>query len=99
MIEDLDLHDATLIAVHVLWAEGTCTMTVRYSRLSECTLAFAGVSNMTLPRTQPWGRSQSINSATERKKGQYEIEMQSGDLITIEASEFSLSLPKTGGEG
>ena len=91
MIESFGLHDATLVAVHFVWADGTCIMAVGHSQLSECTLTFTGVSNLILPRTQPWGRSQSINSASERNKGQYEIEMQSGDLIKIDASTVNLT--------
>lgn len=97
MIEDFGLHDATLVAVHLVWADGTCIMTVRQSLLSDCTLTFTGVSNLILPRTQPWGPSQSINSASQRNKGQYEIEMQSGDLIKIDASNVKLTSIANGG--
>lgn len=97
MIEDLGLHDATLVAVHLVWADGKCVMTVGHSQLSDCILTFTGVTNLTLPRTQPWGRSQSINSASERDKGQYEIEMQSGDLIKIDADDVALTTIATDG--
>jgi hypothetical protein len=97
MIEDFGLHDATLVAVHVVWADGTCIMTVRHSQLSDCILAFTGVSSLTLPRTQAWGPSQSINSASERNTGQFEIEMQSGDLIKIDAHGVVLTSTATGG--
>lgn len=93
MIEDFGLHDATLVAIHFVWADGTCIMTVRHGQLSDCTLTFTGVSSLTLPRTQPWGPSQSINSACERNMGQYEIELQSGDLIKIDASDACFSSP------
>jgi hypothetical protein len=86
MIEDFGLHDATLVDVHFEWAEGKCTMTLRHSELSNCRLTFTGVSKLILPRAQPWGPSQSINAAYMRNTGQYEIEMQSGDLIQIDAS-------------
>jgi hypothetical protein len=97
MIEDFGLHDATLVAVHLVWADGTCIMTVRHSQLSDCTLTFTGVSNLALPHTHPWGPSQSINSASQRNKGQYEIEMQSGDLIKIDASNVKLTSIANGG--
>lgn len=97
MIEDFGLHDATLVAIHFEWADGICIMTVRHSQLSDCALTFIGVSNLTLPRSQPWGRSKSINSACQRCKGQYEIEMQSGDLIKIDAHEVALASIATGG--
>jgi DNA polymerase I-like protein with 3'-5' exonuclease and polymerase domains len=90
MIEDFDLHDATLVAVHLTWADGTCVMMIRHSQLSDCTLTFNGVSNLVLPRTQPWGPSRSINSISQQIKGQYVIEMQSGDMIRIEAGDAKL---------
>jgi hypothetical protein len=91
MIEDFDLHDATLVDVHLEWAEGACTMTLRRSVLQNCYLKFTGVSQLSLPRAQPWGPSQSINAAYMRNTGQYEIEMQSGDLIQIDASALTIT--------
>jgi hypothetical protein len=91
MIENLDLHDATLVSVQVMWADGTCIVTVDHGRLSVCILTFSGVSSVTVPRAQPWGRSRSINSAGQQNLGHYEIEMQSGDIIEIFASEVKLT--------
>lgn len=91
MIEDFGLHDATLVDVHLEWAEGRCTMTLRHSELSNCHLTFTGVSNLSLPRARPWGPSQSINSVCQRNTGHYEIEMQSGDLIQIEACAVTMT--------
>jgi hypothetical protein len=90
MIEDFGLHDATLVDVHFEWAEGRCTMTLRHSELSNCCLTFTGVSNLSVPRAQSWGPSRSINAAYQRNTGQYEIEMQSGDLIEIDAVDVTL---------
>lgn len=91
MIETLELHDATLVAVHLSWADGTCIMTLKDSKLSDCTLTFFGVSNLVLPHANPWGPSCFINSACQRSKGKYEIEMQSGDVFTIEANDVRLA--------
>lgn len=85
MIEGLDLHDATLRSVDLAWADGRCVMTIRHSRLADCTLTFSDVSNLILPRARPWGPSQSINCASTLAEGRYEIEMQSGDRINITA--------------
>lgn len=87
MIDDIDLHDATLVAIHLTWAEGTCVLTLRHGQLSNCTLTFTGVSDLVLPRAQPWGPSHSIDSVSQRVNGKYEIEMQSGDLFTIDAND------------
>lgn len=86
MIEEFGLHDAVLIAVHLAWESGACVMTIRHTELADCTLTFTGVSNVALSRTQPWGTSQSINSAAQRNKGQYVIEMQSGDCVNVAAT-------------
>ncbi|MET0856889.1 MAG: hypothetical protein ABWY27_09075 [Telluria sp.] len=91
MIENLDLHDATLVSVQIIWADGTCIVKVEHSRLSDCILTFSGVSSVTVPRTHPWGPSRSINSARQQSLGHYEIEMQSGDVIEIFASEVELT--------
>jgi hypothetical protein len=85
-IEDVDLHDATLVALRVNWADGTCVAELKHGMLGGCVLTFSAVSHLTLPRKQSWGRSISINSFSMSSRGQYEIEMQSGDLIKIEAS-------------
>ena len=91
MIANVDLHDATLVTVHLIWEEGACVMTLKHSQMSDCTLTFTGVTNLSLPRAQPWGPSQSIQSAIQRIEGKYEIEMQSGDLFKIDASDVKLA--------
>lgn len=86
MIEGVDLHDATLLAVRTSWEDGTCVADIEHGTLGKCALTFHAVSHLTLPRKQSWGRSVSINSFSALSNGQYEIEMQSGDLIKIEAT-------------
>jgi hypothetical protein len=91
MNENVNFHDATLVAVHVNWADGTCTVEVDHWTFGICVLTFSAMSHLTLPRKQDWGRSVSINSFSMPSSGQYEIEMQSGDLIKIEAAEMTLA--------
>lgn len=91
MIETADLHDATLLAVHVSWEAGTCVADIQHGTLGRCVLTFSAVSHLTLPRKQSWGRSVSINSFSVPGSGHYEIEMQSGDLIKIEARDAVLT--------
>jgi hypothetical protein len=85
MMDDIDFHDATLIAVSITWDDGTCVLELQHRTLGKCVLTFSAVSNVTLPRVHSWGRSVSINSFSVPGNGKYEIEMQSGDLIRIEA--------------
>jgi hypothetical protein len=86
MIDGVELHDATLIAMRLSWDDGTCVADIGHGTLGRCVLTFSAVSHLTLPRKQDWGRSVSINSFSAPTSGQYEIEMQSGDLIKIEAT-------------
>jgi hypothetical protein len=89
--ENVNLHDATLVAVRVNWADGTCIVELDHGTLGICLLTFSTMSHLTLPRKQSWGRSVSINSFSMPSNGRYEIEVQSGDLIIIEASEMTLA--------
>lgn len=91
MAENVNLHDATLLAVRVNWTDGTCIVEVDHGRLGRCDLTFSAISHLTLPRQQSWGRSVSINSFSMPSSGEYEIEMQSGDIIRIEAAEMALA--------
>lgn len=86
-----DLHDASLVRVQVDWAGGTCTADILHGTAGACALAFSEVSHVILPRQQAWGRrSVSINAFRQAGSGHYEIEMQSGDVIVIDAREVRL---------
>jgi hypothetical protein len=50
MIKDIDLHDATLIAVRVDWSDGTCIAEIQHGTLGKCSLTFSALTNLTLPR-------------------------------------------------
>ncbi|QBE63922.1 hypothetical protein [Pseudoduganella lutea] len=91
MTIDIDLHDATLLAVHISWENGTCTVELRHGTLGHCVLTFSAVSYLALPRKQACGPSVSINSFSRVGSGRYEIWMQSGDLIEIEAANVVLT--------
>ena len=91
MIEGVNLHDATLIAIRLNWDDGTCVADLDHGTLGRCVLTFSAVSHLILPRKQDWGRSVSINTFSVPSLGQYEIEMQSGDLIKIEAASVKLA--------
>ena len=91
MIKDVNLHDATLLAVRVSWEDGTCIADLRHGVLGDCVLTFSKISQLTMPRKHDWGPSVSINSFSQTGSGQYEIEMQSGDLIEIKATDVVLA--------
>ena len=92
MSSDLpDLHDATLVGIDFAWQSGECTVSIR-GHSARWALTFAAVSNLALPRELPWGPSQSINAMVETSKGRFEIEMQSGDVLRIDADSVSVLL-------
>jgi hypothetical protein len=88
--EALELHDAILRALQLDFAAGTVTVTLaRVQSAFEFTLVFSGVAGVNAPRNQPWGPSASVNALRQPSTFQYEIEMQSGDVLVIEAKAFS----------
>ncbi len=92
MLERIALHDSTLVSVQFIWTEGTCKVALGRGDLPGCLLSFSGVSNLTMSRTLPWGPSRSINSITRISNSRFEIEMQSGDLIQMDASGVSVTI-------
>lgn len=81
MFDALPLHDVTLHAVHFAWAEGRCTLHVAAGDLGERALVFSGVTELHIPKAQPWGPSVSINAARESGPNWLEVELQSGDVL------------------
>lgn len=89
----VDLHDATLLAMHIVWAEGSCLARLRHGVLGECVLAFSALSFLELPRKQLWGPSASIAAFGKDADSEYRIDLQSGDCIRIRAADAALRLP------
>lgn len=91
-LNDLPLHDAILESIVLSRSsrelEIFLAAFMEPGQLAEqCSLQFRGVSNLEAPQKSPWGESNSINSAREVSGG-FELEMQSGDILKIEATEF-----------
>jgi hypothetical protein len=91
MFEDLALHDASLIGVQFDWAAGTCTFEIAQSSSVDCELKFTHVSELIIPRLEPWGPSVSINSVRASSQNAFEIELQSGDVVRVQASSWAFS--------
>lgn len=85
------LHDATLTSIHLDWATGMTTLELRTELSSAPAVAIIaeGTVRLTCPRKCPWGESVSINEVRGPKnigdQAQLEIEMQSGDVLELEA--------------
>jgi hypothetical protein len=86
------LHDATLLAIHLDWSDCVCTLSFAGAPAIAGTfsISFEGVTALVVPACQPWGPSVSVLGAKELGTGQYEFEMQSGDTISVVASNYSL---------
>jgi len=87
--DDLPLHDALLAAIHVSWEAARCDLRLRPVGLPSHYLVFEGFSLIELPRREGWGPSSSINTLREAQHGVFEIELQSGDIIRIEAPHWA----------
>ena len=88
-----ELHDVTLIGLSLDWASGTVVV----SLLSEgpvpkdIQMECARTASVSCTRQLPWGRSVYVNKVQiaggDGGAKKIEIEMQSGDVISIEAAD------------
>lgn len=90
-----ELHDATLEEISFDWTQGTAYMRIKSGSRGALVLVATGVHSLEVSRHQPWGESVSINEVRgpePRSNGlhQIEIEMQSGDTITVRANAFEI---------
>ena len=94
------LHDTTVDSARLDWRSGTSRLNIRWEDGTSpagrgIELLATETSLFQWPRQQPWGRSDCINevrgpTAVSDDLVRLEIEMQSGDLITIEAASVDL---------
>ncbi len=83
------LHDAVLVSIEMNWAAKTTTVVFRTYPDKMVKLVASGSRNGFVPHCEPWGPSASVNGVREidvdADVNAVEIEMQSGDIIRIEA--------------
>ena len=95
MIYADNLHDATLVFMCFDWETKCFCCELRVASGADVTkLVFEGVRDVHVPCFHPWGRSNSINSVNQIKKGdliEFSIEMQSGDVICILANRSAVN--------
>jgi hypothetical protein len=91
MFDQLPIHDATLKEIQIEWAEGTCTLNIDTHSGTASSLVFQGVTRISVSRDFPWGRSVSVNAARQTEAGRYDIEMQSGDTVSVCASSWQFN--------
>lgn len=85
-----DMHDWTLLAADYDWPSARVTMRFR-TAVGDTTLVASEVADLHIPQRRSWGRSASVNGAdllvgTGQDAQTLRIEMQSGDVVTIEAA-------------
>jgi len=93
---DLPLHDAILHSITVSWKARQCILDLevffeRGVNARSATLIFTSLSAVELPHKAPWGESIFVNDCSIDETGRYLIEMQSGDVLAFQASDFTLN--------
>ena len=89
---DLPLHDGLVKTISISWSGKSaeifldCFLMPNQSA-QPCILTFSGISSVNVPMTTPWGESSSINTARVQKNT-FQIELQSGDTLQLEATTF-----------
>jgi hypothetical protein len=90
------VHDWTLLFIEADWRSGEAQLTVE-SPAGCCVIKALGLSELWIPRVQPWGASVSINtvdgpSLQPDGRMRLGIEMQSGDQIKIVADSIEMPI-------
>ena len=94
--ESLDLHDASINGITIDWGAGTVTVDALVFRegralsAKRCKLVWSGVTRFVADRELPWGPSNFVNTAKFEEPSRYELQMQSGDVLLIDAKAFIL---------
>lgn len=90
------LHDATLETIEMRWDAGEVILRIRTGDTEQPRreIIASAVRRLAVPRELPWGPSVSINRVrgpTDLEGGVafIDVEMQTGDVIRIEAKAFS----------
>ena len=83
------LHDAPLFAIHVSDEATRCDLRLNVVGGATFQLIFERFSTLQLPRREPWGRSCSVNTGRQISADVYEVELQSGDAVRVEAMSWA----------
>jgi hypothetical protein len=91
-IGTLPLHDAIVQEIRICWNQKRVVLTLDVFlnpklKAEPCELIFYGVTNIEISHYAPWGESSCIN-AVRFEENNFRIEMQTGDILSIEASSY-----------
>jgi hypothetical protein len=97
MMIEIRMHDWILLNISFSWADGMVVFHLSSNVSKFDDLIAYDVSDLHVPKLREWGSSSSINQVRgpklEKNGAQkLEIEMQSGDLIKIEAMSFDFPI-------
>ena len=89
------MHDWILLSIVVEWMKGNVTITFETCEFNQVILTAEGLIELFIPKHDEWGESVSVNKVHEPvqlENGNYrlELEIQSGDTITLEAKSIHL---------
>ena len=87
------LHDAVLVAARLDWGSGSAILELRVWGFEQPRIRARGLRRLEVPREHAWGPSASILDAKhehDAERERLDLQMQSGDLIRIEADEIRL---------
>ena len=92
------MHDWVLRSIAFDWKAGRVTILFDTYQKGTVSLTAEGVVDVYIPSKKPWGPSVHVNEVRELRAGaskrrKLEIEMQSGDVISITARSFVLPDP------
>ena len=92
--EKLPLHDASITSICYEWeSKSVFIVGKRYDssikQISVFTIQFTNAKLLVIPHAEEWGGSNSILETTKMTATEFQIQMQSGDLIMIAAKSFS----------
>lgn len=98
------LHDGTLDCISLDWGTGFVRLAIRLESYQVDSVEIHAIEtrNLLCPRREEWGRSRFINdvrgpNAIPGGGVRLQVEMQSGDVIEIEAKEIQIvSTSRTG---
>src|SRR5438067_99169 len=96
------MHDWVLSSVEFDWESARAEVVFDTYRAGKVALIAEGVGDLHVPQMRPWGPSVHVNEvrqprAASGKPRRIEIEMQSGDVITINARSFAFPDPASNG--
>ena len=87
------MHDWTFLDIKYCWLDKKCVIRFKNRNSETEEVCGNGVTLLNVPHQEEWGPSVSVNEITYSKMpddiNELKIEMQSGDVITIQAISFS----------